>query len=161
MFINTHVGRFVGCESQPVALMAGGIASLKSLIQSYTAGVLCEGVPACVSPWPFFLWDEEEMTKTSKLDALRAATSREDLAKILDVKLVFLTNVLYRIGSDNQYTQFTIPKKGKGVRTISAPTDRLKDIQRRICDLLSDCRDEIFAIRKISNNYSFGFERGK
>ncbi|EIG8578121.1 retron Ec67 family RNA-directed DNA polymerase/endonuclease [Escherichia coli] len=101
------------------------------------------------------------MTKTSKLDALRAATSREDLAKILDVKLVFLTNVLYRIGSDNQYTQFTIPKKGKGVRTISAPTDRLKDIQRRICDLLSDCRDEIFAIRKISNNYSFGFERGK
>lgn len=101
------------------------------------------------------------MTKTSKLGALRAANSREDLAKILDVKLVFLTNVLYRIGSDNQYTQFPVPKKGKGVRIISAPTERLKDIQRRICDLLSDCRDEIFTARKISNNYSFGFERDK
>ncbi len=75
MFINTHVGRFVGCESQPVALMAGGIASLKSLIQSYTAGVLCEGVPACVSPWPFFLWDEEEMTKTSKEGANKRGNS--------------------------------------------------------------------------------------
>lgn len=101
------------------------------------------------------------MTRTSKLDALRVAASREDLAKLLNVKLVFLTNVLYRIGTDNQYTQFPVPKKGNGIRMISAPTERLKDLQRRICDLLSECRNELFISQGTINNYSFGFEKDK
>ncbi|MCK6980322.1 retron Ec67 family RNA-directed DNA polymerase/endonuclease [Enterobacter roggenkampii] len=101
------------------------------------------------------------MTRTSKLDALRSAESREDLAKLLGVKVVFLTNVLYRIGTENQYTPFTVPKKGNGVRLISAPTERLKDLQRRISNLLSDCRNELFISKKIINNYSFGFEKNK
>lgn len=47
-FLIAHVGRFVGCESQPVLLMAGGIASLKSLFRRQKAMMLCEGVPTCV-----------------------------------------------------------------------------------------------------------------
>lgn len=101
------------------------------------------------------------MVATSKLLLLKVAASRADLAKLLDVKLVFLTNILYRIGTDNQYKDFSIPKKGKGVRLISAPEDSLKDLQRRIADLLMECRDETFKIKKIKNNYSFGFERNK
>ncbi|WP_396123932.1 retron Ec67 family RNA-directed DNA polymerase/endonuclease [Escherichia coli] len=101
------------------------------------------------------------MVATSKLLLLKGAASRADLAKLLDVKLVFLTNILYRIGTDNQYKDFSIPKKGKGVRLISAPEDSLKDLQRRIADLLMECRDETFKIKKIKNNYSFGFERNK
>ncbi|MES4782778.1 retron Ec67 family RNA-directed DNA polymerase/endonuclease [Raoultella ornithinolytica] len=101
------------------------------------------------------------MVATSKLHLLKVASSRADLAKLLDVKLVFLTNVLYRIGTDNQYKDFSVPKKGRGTRLISAPNESLKDLQKRIADLLMECRDEIFKIKKIKNNYSFGFEKHK
>lgn len=99
------------------------------------------------------------MAKKSHLDALKLASTRADLAKLLRVKKVFLTNVLYRIGTDTQYNQFKIPKKNGGHRIISAPTDRLKDLQRHIADLLITCRQEIFESQKIENNLSHGFEK--
>lgn len=101
------------------------------------------------------------MTDTPKIDALKNASSRSDLARLLDVNVVFLTNILYKVGTENQYKQFSIPKRGKGVRVISAPNDKLKDLQRRIANLLIDCRQELFNSKKIKNNFSFGFEKDK
>lgn len=99
------------------------------------------------------------MSLTPNLDALKSASSRSDLAKILKVKQVFLTNILYRIGVDNQYTQFKIPKKGGKQRIISAPNENLKDLQRRIADILSTCRQETFRKKGVENKFSHGFEK--
>ncbi|HGJ5898325.1 retron Ec67 family RNA-directed DNA polymerase/endonuclease [Arsenophonus apicola] len=101
------------------------------------------------------------MTDTKKIDALKNASSRNDLAKLLNVNVIFLTNILYKVGTDNQYKQFSIPKRGTGIRVISAPNDKLKDLQRRIANLLIDCRQELFNSKKIKNNFSFGFEKDK
>ncbi|EOV0836698.1 ribonuclease H, partial [Cronobacter sakazakii] len=91
------------------------------------------------------------MKNNPSLDNLKAATTRRDLAKLLNVKLVFLTNVLYRLGVDNQYSNFPIPKKNGGVRIISAPSSKLKDLQSKIASLLINCRQEIFAINGVEN----------
>lgn len=98
------------------------------------------------------------MPLTPYLNALQRASTRSDLANLLKVKQVFLTNVLYRIGTENQYKQFQIPKKGGAQRIISAPTDSLKDLQKRIGDYLSNCRQETFVANKIENKLSHGFE---
>ncbi|MFV1873826.1 MAG: retron Ec67 family RNA-directed DNA polymerase/endonuclease, partial [Oleiphilus sp.] len=78
-----------------------------------------------------------------KLDTLKNITTKKALAELLGVKATFLTNVLYRIRPENQYTQFTIPKKTGGVRKINAPVDKLKSLQSRLSTLLLDCIDEI------------------
>lgn len=101
------------------------------------------------------------MTNTPHLDALKAAKTRSDLAKILNVKLVFLTNVLYRIGVDNQYSDFPLPKKGGGVRVISAPSRKLKDLQSKIAALLLSCRQETFLVNGVENKISHGFEKDR
>lgn len=101
------------------------------------------------------------MKNTPSLDDLKAATTRRDLAKLLNVKLVFLTNVLYRIGVDDQYSNFPIPKRSGGDRIISAPSSKLKDLQSKIAKLLINCRQEIFAINGIENNLSHGFEKDR
>lgn len=101
------------------------------------------------------------MKNNPSLDNLKAATTRRDLAKLLNVKLVFLTNVLYRLGVDNQYSNFPIPKRNGGVRIISAPSSKLKDLQSKIASLLINCRQEIFAINGVENKLSHGFERDR
>tara|TARA_R110001592_G_scaffold316495_1_gene592989 strand:- start:5794 stop:6927 length:1134 start_codon:yes stop_codon:yes gene_type:complete len=78
-----------------------------------------------------------------KLDTLKNITTKQALAELLGVKASFLTNVLYRIRPENQYIQFTIPKKSGGVREINAPIDKLKSLQSRLSTLLLDCIDEI------------------
>jgi len=101
------------------------------------------------------------MINTPNLDGLKAATTRGDLANLLDVKLVFLTNVLYRIGVDNQYSDFSIPKKSGGDRIISAPSRKLKDLQGKLAKLLINCRQEIFLLNGVENKISHGFEKDR
>ena len=51
------------------------------------------------------------MAPLSILERLQNAANRQDLASILNLKTAFLTDVIYRLKAETQYTQFTIPKK--------------------------------------------------
>ncbi|TLX11759.1 retron Ec67 family RNA-directed DNA polymerase/endonuclease [Rhizobium sp. MHM7A] len=97
----------------------------------------------------------------SKLDALKQAKSLSDLAYILGEQPKVLSYVLYMIPSTLKYTPFLIPKKSGGTRTIQAPIDRLKRIQRALADLLQDIQEEISTKRKVDKRHavSHGFKR--
>lgn len=94
---------------------------------------------------------------------LKQAKTKPELASILDVSAAFLTRTLYRPGVKSHvhshYHQFDITKKSGGVRTISAPSDELKDLQRKLSDLLLDCKEVIHLDNKVECSLSHGFER--
>lgn len=96
---------------------------------------------------------------------LKQAKTKPDLASILGVSAAFLTNTLYRSGVksyvDSHYHQFDIPKKSGGIRSISAPSDQLKDLQSRLSDLLLDCKTVIHFDDEVKCTLSHGFEREK
>ncbi|PFG11412.1 RNA-directed DNA polymerase [Marinobacter sp. LV10MA510-1] len=81
----------------------------------------------------------------------------------MGVSASFLTRTLYRPGVkshvNSHYHQFEIAKKSGGVRTISAPSDELKDLQRKLSDLLLDCKTVIHFDNKVECTLSHGFER--
>lgn len=79
----------------------------------------------------------------NKLDALKQITTKPELALLLGVKASSLTHTLYILKPATQYTNFTIPKKSGGTRTIFAPSDKLKSLQSSLSNLLLDCIDEI------------------
>jgi len=79
----------------------------------------------------------------SKLERLKKIATKPSFAKLLEVNPSFLTNVLYVLKPDTQYTTFTIPKKNGGTRTIKAPSVKLKSLQSNLSNLLLDCIDEI------------------
>lgn len=94
---------------------------------------------------------------------LKQAKTKPELASILSVSAAFLTRTLYRPGVkshvNSHYHQFDITKKSGGVRTISAPSDELKDLQRKLSDLLLDCKEVIHLDNKVECSLSHGFER--
>lgn len=94
---------------------------------------------------------------------LKQAKTKPELASILGVSAAFLTRTLYRPGVlshvNSHYHQFDITKKSGGVRTISAPSDELKDLQRKLSDLLLDCKGVIHLDNKVECSLSHGFER--
>ena len=79
----------------------------------------------------------------SKLEALKQITTKPRLAALLGVKAQTLTHVLYVLKPATQYTGFTIPKKNGGSRNILSPSDKLKNLQSSLSNLLLDCIDEI------------------
>lgn len=76
--------------------------------------------------------DTEEIKK--KFLALK---TRQDVAEILNIKEKSLRYFLYAIKPDNMYFCFDIEKKSGGKRHISAPEDRLKNIQRKLANILN------------------------
>jgi RNA-directed DNA polymerase len=97
----------------------------------------------------------------SRLAALRAATSLTALATLLDFKPKAVSFILYKIPAANKYTTFEIPKRTGGQRTIKAPTEKLKNLQRKLADLLQDCQAEIEKARDLEDRTAHGFKRGK
>ncbi len=97
----------------------------------------------------------------SSLGKLKAAQNKVELAKVLGVSPVFVTNLLYRIKVNNLYITFNIKKKSGGDRVIYSPSDSLKNLQQKLSDVLLDCLDEIRWTESISTNLSHGFEREK
>jgi hypothetical protein len=95
------------------------------------------------------------------LERLQSCTNKFELADLLQIKVSFLTNVLYRIRPENQYKKFIIKKKSGGDREISAPNDKLKDIQKRLSNLLYECQNEICKKNNISQKLSHGFEKNR
>ena len=57
------------------------------------------------------------MAPLSILERLQNAANRQDLASILNLKTAFLTDVIYRLKAETQYTQFTIPKKKRSAES--------------------------------------------
>lgn len=94
---------------------------------------------------------------------LRKAKTKSELASILGVSAAFLTRTLYRSGVksyvESHYHQFDIAKKSGGFRTINAPSNELKDLQRKLSDLLLDCKEVVHLDQKVECLLSHGFER--
>ncbi|PSL09189.1 RNA-directed DNA polymerase [Marinobacterium halophilum] len=115
---------------------------------------------------------DEKKARSRKLDRyfrLSNCTTRSELASLLNISSVFLTNVIYIQKPDNLYRSFNIPKKSGGHRVIFAPAPQLKEIQSSLAHLLLDCIDAI-NIKKGENlklgkpfisTLSHGFSRKK
>lgn len=96
----------------------------------------------------------------SALAALKAATSLHDLARLLGYQPKYLAYLVRVLPARKKYSDFPIPKRSGGHRTISAPRDELKQLQRRLSDRLQDCLAEIEIARKVQVPIAHGFKRG-
>lgn len=99
------------------------------------------------------------------IEKLRAAQTRQELAEILGIKESSLTYILYALEESEKYKKFSIPKKSGGEREICAPDPRLKSLQRKVANILS----EIFAnssdgegdVGRLVNSSSHGYRSGR
>lgn len=94
----------------------------------------------------------------SHLEKLKAAENRKDLATLLGYKPRALTSIIYRIPVSQRYTEFEIPKKAGGTRTIKAPNEKLKKLQRHLSHVLYACLAETEAAQN-GRPVSFGFRK--
>lgn len=83
------------------------------------------------------------MTGVNTLAKLQGATNLHGLAAVLGYKPQSLSYLLYKMPPALKYTSFEIPKKNLGKRTINAPTEKLKILQRHLASVLEHCRFEI------------------
>jgi RNA-directed DNA polymerase len=83
--------------------------------------------------------------------------TRNELADFLNVPRKQLSYQLYVKGISNLYTSFEIKKKNGGVRNIYAPSEELKDIQRKLVKALFNFMKNNWQKKNISH----GFEKNK
>lgn len=95
----------------------------------------CLGVPTSHLPQKGYVM--------TRLTRLKKISTKPSFAKLLGVDAAFLTRCLYIIKPENQYHQFDVAKKSGGVRSINAPSEELKSLQKSLSNLLLDCVDEI------------------
>ena len=86
-----------------------------------------------------------------KIEVLRNCTTQRDLARILGYPERKFTQILFTQNVIHQYKKFEISKKSGGLRTIYAPKDELKELQRRLSTYLQDCHKEI-ELHRLSNH---------
>jgi RNA-directed DNA polymerase len=82
-------------------------------------------------------------TKKTPLQRLREAESLGDLAALLHYTPSGLAFVLYKTDPAARYRTFEIPKAAGGTRTIQAPNQPLKLLQKRLADFFYGCLSEI------------------
>ena len=85
--------------------------------------------------------------------AFFALKTRRDLAKLLEYRYDGLVYHLYRTPEEKKYETFLITKKSGGLRTINAPTPKIKHIQRRLNEILQNAY--------LPKPVVFGFTHGK
>ena len=95
----------------------------------------------------------------SRVDSLRSASSLSDLATLLGFTPSGVSYILYKRTPGDNYKEFTIPKRAGGDRTIQAPVDGLKTLQRRLSNLLQDCIEEIQESTGHVDRIAHGFVR--
>ncbi len=95
------------------------------------------------------------------MDKLNEVTTRGELAQVLKIPHKKLTYILYNKKVDNCYSTFEIPKKNGGLRRIDAPNEELKDIQKKLYEVLVQAQEIFFADKKIKDNISHGFKKSK
>ncbi len=64
-------------------------------------------------------------------------STREDIAKMLEISEKSLRYFLYVVKPNNMYTTFKIIKKNGGTREINSPSKELKTIQRKLAYILN------------------------
>lgn len=79
-------------------------------------------------------------------------TTPRELARLLGTSYSQLTATVYKVGVNNLYDSFEIPKKSGGSRSINAPKDRLYIIQLRLKNSL----DGIFNPHKAASAFITG-----
>ena len=94
------------------------------------------------------------------LDQLKSADSLEQFARVIGYKPSGLAYILYRLPNSAKYSTFNIPKTGGGVRTINAPTEKLKKLQERLASVIHECNLEIQQGQYLPP-ISHGFEVGR
>lgn len=87
--------------------------------------------------------------------------TRNELADFLKIPRSKLSYLLFVKGIDTQYQVFEVPKKRGGTRTICAPSEDLKSIQRRLATALSTYRKTLLIAQNTQASVSHGFEKGK
>ncbi|SFM04669.1 retron Ec67 family RNA-directed DNA polymerase/endonuclease [Methylobacterium pseudosasicola] len=92
---------------------------------------------------------------------LKAAKSLDDLALLLGFSASGLSYILYKSNSAARYTEFQIPKRKGGTRTIKAPEPKLKLLQTRLAEILYNYLDGIEEKKKPFKAVSHGFAEGK
>ena len=95
----------------------------------------------------------------ARLSTLEAATSLSDVARLLGFRPKAVSYILYKQPAATKYKTFQIPKRNGGQRTIKAPVDALKVLQRKLSNLLQDCVDEINAAKLRKDRTAHGFKR--
>lgn len=90
---------------------------------------------------------------------MKSARTLSDLANLLQFKPAALSYILFKISPAAKYQTFDIPKRRGGSRTIKAPTDQLKLLQKKLSVLLQDCLDEINEANKRKDKLAHGFKR--
>ena len=78
---------------------------------------------------------------------------------MLGFKPKAVSYILYKQPPATKYKTFQIPKRNGGQRTIKAPVDGLKLLQRKLSDLLQDCIDEIAVANNRKDRTAHGFKR--
>jgi len=96
-----------------------------------------------------------------RLGALRSAKSVDQLAILLHYRPAGLRYILYGQNREDKYREFRIPKRSGGERTIHAPNDELKQLQRNLSVLMQDCMDELLQARNIKDQIVHGFKRDR
>ena len=92
----------------------------------------------------------------SRLEKLKKTESLSELAELLGYKPNAVSYILYKIPEDDKYLEFEIPKKNGKIRQIKAPIKKVKQLQRRLADLLNECFDQISKESK-KKSLSHGF----
>jgi RNA-directed DNA polymerase len=93
------------------------------------------------------------------LSELKAADGLADVANLLGYKTDTLSYLLYVAPKSTRYREFDIPKRTGGTRKIQAPNEKLKGLQQRLNNLLTECLTEIQKSNEPSRQISHGFTK--
>jgi RNA-directed DNA polymerase len=102
----------------------------------------------------------KEGVLATKLNRLKATSSRSELARLLGIQPKHLSFALYKIPLAARYSEFTVPKASGGDRVIHAPNPHLKAIQARTSSMLYECYNELYPkTENKSLNLSHAFQK--
>lgn len=90
--------------------------------------------------------------------------SKDELFFQLNIPKKHMTYLLYnqkKKGTENSYHKFEIDKKSGGTRTIYAPNQELKTVQKKLANLLWKTQEKVWEKDNIYPNISHGFEKNK
>ena len=96
----------------------------------------------------------------SKLASLKSVGTRTELADLLNYPRSALAYAVYKVPTEQRYTEFKVAKKSGGERVIHAPCPELKGLQKRLSNYLYDCHREICPPLEFPRrSYSHGFQK--
>ena len=96
------------------------------------------------------------------LTALKSAKGLHGIAHLVGFQPKNLAYILYGIPDGGKYTEFKIPKRSGGERTIRSPIPKLKHVQKRLAEHFSRCLSEIDELEGVERKctLSHGFRSG-